>query len=132
MTAVHDESAIVARELLVIERRLWTNDAEFYERTLVPDALLVFAETGVLTRAQAVAAIREENRMGRRWGSVEIAGLRAIHLGRDAWLITYGADAQRQGETARHRALCSSAYVRAGDRWMLGFHQQSALAVHEE
>lgn len=127
MTAVRDETATVAEELLAIERRLWTNDAEVYERTLVPDAMLVFAETGVLTREQAVAAIREENRTGRRWGDVQITGVRAIHLGRDAWLMTYTADAQWQGEIARHRALCSSAYVRAGGRWMLAFHQQSGL-----
>ena len=47
-------------QLLAIERTLWTNDAAFYEAHLTEDALLVFAETGAITRNVAVAAIRKE------------------------------------------------------------------------
>ena len=62
--------------LLKIERSLWTNDAEVYERTLVEDTVLVFAETGVITRDTALAAIRQENSDGRRWASVEFDDVR--------------------------------------------------------
>jgi hypothetical protein len=126
MTVIGGETG-VTQELLAIERTLWTNDPAVYDRTLVPDALLVFAETGVLTKDEAIAAIREENRTGRRWGEVALSDARAIHIGSDGWLLTYRADAQWAGEPAWHRAYCSSAYVRAGRRWMLAFHQQSAL-----
>ena len=51
-------------QLLAIERRLWTNDAPFYEANLTDEALLVFSETGVITRDAAVAAIRKENAEG--------------------------------------------------------------------
>jgi hypothetical protein len=50
--------------LLAIERRLWTNNAPFYEANLIDEALLVFAETGVITRDVAVAEIRKENAEG--------------------------------------------------------------------
>jgi hypothetical protein len=53
-------------QLLAIERRLWTNDAAFYEAHLAEEALLVFAETGVITRDVAIAEIRNENAQGRR------------------------------------------------------------------
>jgi hypothetical protein len=58
-------------ELLAIERPLWTNDAAIYESSLVEDAVLVFAETGVIRRAPALAAIRQENADGRRWAEVQ-------------------------------------------------------------
>jgi hypothetical protein len=45
-------------ELLAIERPLWTNDAAIYESSFVEDAVLVFAETGVIRREPALAAIR--------------------------------------------------------------------------
>ena len=55
-------------ELLDIERRLWTNDPGFYRTTLLPDAVLAFAETGVITRDRAVSAIELERAEGRHWG----------------------------------------------------------------
>jgi hypothetical protein len=56
--------------LIDIERRLWTNDAQFYRDNLTEDCLLVFAETGVITREIAVDAIRKENEQGRRWAKL--------------------------------------------------------------
>ena len=53
-------------ELIDIERKLWTNDAVSYKNTLIENALLVFQETGVITRDIAVDAILTENAEGRR------------------------------------------------------------------
>jgi hypothetical protein len=52
----------VQDQLVAIERRLWTNDAAFYEAHLTDDALLIFAETGAITRDVAVSAIRKAYR----------------------------------------------------------------------
>ena len=49
-------------ELVVIERSLWTNDAEVYAANLTEEAVLVFAETGVIRRDVAIEAIRREFR----------------------------------------------------------------------
>lgn len=54
-------------QLLAIEHRLWTNDAAFYEAHLTDDALLIFPETGAITRDVAVSAIRKETRRRRSW-----------------------------------------------------------------
>jgi hypothetical protein len=76
-------------QLLAIERRRWTNDAAFYESNLAEEALLVFAETGVITRDVAVAEIRKENAEGRRWEHVEFDDIRYLRMAADVALITY-------------------------------------------
>jgi hypothetical protein len=49
------------KQLIDIERNLWTNDAAFYKKSLIEDAFLVFPETGVIGRDAAVDAILTEN-----------------------------------------------------------------------
>lgn len=51
--------------LLDTERMLWTNSAPVYRDTLLDDAILIFAETDVISRDAAVEAIRQENAGGR-------------------------------------------------------------------
>jgi hypothetical protein len=47
-------------ELLEIERSLWTNDSDIYQRTYAPDAVLIFPEIGRISVDAAVEAIRQE------------------------------------------------------------------------
>ena len=61
-----------------IERSLRSNDPEIYHETLRHDALLVFRETGVITRDEAVAAIRELNHLNHYWAEVSFAGQRIL------------------------------------------------------
>jgi hypothetical protein len=57
----------ITEELLRIERSLWTNDAEVYQKGYLADAVLIFPVVGRIGRDTAVAAIREENAQGRHW-----------------------------------------------------------------
>jgi hypothetical protein len=66
------------KRLLDIERKLWTNDAVFYESHLIDEALLVFPETGVITRSIAVDAILAANAEGRRWAEVQFDDVRSL------------------------------------------------------
>ncbi|HEX2251616.1 MAG TPA: nuclear transport factor 2 family protein [Gemmatimonadales bacterium] len=113
--------------LLRTERELWTNNAVLYQDTLVPEALLVFPETGVITRDAAVEAIRQENMEGRRWAEVHMQQVRTLALSDDAVLLTYRVAARWEHEQAPIEALASSAYVRRDGRWKLAFHQQTPL-----
>jgi hypothetical protein len=45
--------------LVAIERRLWKNDAALYRDNLHDDALLLFPETGPISRDTAVDAMRQ-------------------------------------------------------------------------
>jgi len=114
--------------LLKIERSLWTNDAEVYERTLVEDAVLVFAETGAITRDTALAAIRQENSDGRRWASVEFDDVRCVFATADTTMFTYRARARWEHETTQISVLASSLYVNRDGAWRLVFHQQTPSA----
>jgi hypothetical protein len=114
-------------ELVRIERELWTNNAVLYRDMLVPEALLVFPETGVITRDTAVDAIKQENAEGRRWAEVRLQQVRTLALADDAVLLTYRVAARWEHQQATMVALASSAYVRRDGRWRLAFHQQTPL-----
>jgi hypothetical protein len=111
--------------LLNIERGLWTNDAVFYRDHLTEDCLLVFPETGVITRDIAVDAIRKENEEGRRWAEVYFDEVHSLRLAEDVALLTYRAIARWQHEKSTITALASSLYVKRDGAWKLAFHQQT-------
>ena len=115
------------QELVAIEKGLWTNDAPLYRDSLIRDALLVFPETGVITRDAAVEAIREENDKGRRWAEVRFDDVRCLRLADDAALLTYRVAARWEHEQSAISALASSVYVRRGEYWKLAFHQQTPI-----
>lgn len=115
------------RHLIDIERKLWTNDAAFYKDNLAEDCLLVFPETGVISRDVAVDAIRKENEDGRRWAEVEFDEMRSVRLADTVALLNYRVTARWEHEKSPITAVASSLYIRRDDRWMLTFHQQSPL-----
>jgi hypothetical protein len=117
----------LVERLVETERRLWTNDPVFYKKNLADDCLLVFPETGIITRDLAVKAIRKENEEGRRWAEVHFDEIRSIRLTEDVLLLTYRVAARWEHEESTIRALASSVYVRHGNVWKLAFHQQTPL-----
>jgi hypothetical protein len=117
----------IERQLLEIERRLWANDAAFYETSLSDEAMLVFPETGLITKAAAVAAIRTENAEGRRWAEVHFDEIRSLRLADDAYLLTYTVVARWEHERSKILALASSVYSKRDGVWKLVFHQQTPI-----
>ena len=115
------------QQLLDIERKLWTNDAVFYKHSLTEDAVLVFAETGPITRATAIDAIHAENAEGRRWADVRFEQVRVVKLTTAASLLTYTVAARREHDESATSALASSVYVHHAGVWKLAFHQQTPL-----
>jgi hypothetical protein len=114
--------------LIDIERRLWTNDAAFYQDNLTEDCLLVFAETGVITREIAVDAIRKENEQGRRWAEVNFEEIRQLRLTNAVSLLNYRVTARWEHEESNVTLLGSSIYVKRDEAWKLAFHQQTPVA----
>jgi hypothetical protein len=114
-------------QLTDIERKLWANDAALYKNNLIEKALLVFPETGVITRDIAVDAILTENAEGRRWAEVEFGEVRTLRLADDVVLLTYKVAARWEHEQAKISALASSVYVERGSGWKLAFHQQTPI-----
>ena len=114
-------------QLISIERKLWTNDARFYSDNLTEGCVLVFPETGVISRDVAVDAIRKENEEGRRWAEVHFDEVRSLLLADDVALLTYRAIARWEHEKYANTAFASSLYVKRGGAWKLAFHQQSPI-----
>lgn len=113
--------------LIDIERRLWTNDAAFYQDNLTEDCLLVFAETGVITKEIAVNAIRKENEQGRRWAEVNFDEIRQLRLTDAVSLLNYRVNARWEHEESSVTLLASSIYVRRDEVWKLALHQQTPV-----
>ena len=115
------------KQLMDIERKLWSNDAVFYRNNLIEESLLVFSETGVITRDVAVDAIMTENAEGRRWAEVQFDEVRSLRLADDAVLLTYKVTARWEHEESKYSALASSVYIKRDGVWKLAFHQQTPL-----
>ena len=114
-------------QLVAIERKLWSNDAAYYRDNLIEEAVLVFAETGVIPRDTAVDAILSENANGKRWAEVEFADVKTLRFSDDVLLLSYRVAARWEHEESRIFALASSVYVKRNDRWKLAFHQQTPM-----
>src|SRR4029453_5319663 len=104
------------------ERKLWSNNAAFYEGALTEDALLVFPETGVITRDAAVSAILAENVEGRKWAEVHFTEVPPLRVGNKAALLNYRVAARWEHELELTWALATSIYVERSGLWRLIFH----------
>lgn len=115
------------KQLIDIERKLWTNDAVFSKNNLIEESLLVFSETGVITRGVAVDAILTENAEGRRWAEVQFDEVRSLRLADDVALLTYRVAARWEHEESKRSELASSVYIKRDGVWKLAFHQQTPI-----
>ena len=113
----------IEQELLALEERFWTGDADFYRKNLDAECLCVFTDmAGVMTREQVAATIPD----GKRWSGLVIEEKGFRRLGEDVALLSYRASAKRpDGEP--YRAVVSSGYVRHDGAWKMAFHQQTPL-----
>jgi hypothetical protein len=114
-------------DLVGIERRLWSNDADVYATSLTEDAILVFAETGVIGRDTALGAIRQENAEGRRWADVTFDDVLTTQPAQDTAVLTYRVTARWEHQPSATQAFASTLYVRDKGRWKVAFHQQTPV-----
>jgi hypothetical protein len=115
------------KRLIDVEKQLWKNDSGSYQHHLTDEALLVFPETGVITKAIAIDAILAENVEGRRWAEVKFDEVRSLRIGEDVALLTYRVAARWEHEESKISALASSVYVKRDGVWKLAFHQQTPV-----
>ena len=115
--------ASVQTDLLALERRFWTGDAEFYRHNLDDECLTAFTQmAGVASKDEIAKSVSSE----RRWQDLRIEFQGLIQPIDDFAIITYRAAATRQnGEP--YSALVSSGYVKRGGAWRMAFHQQTPL-----
>jgi hypothetical protein len=108
--------------LLEIERKFWQGGAEFFRQNILQETLMVFPDpVGVLDAEASIEATANAP----RWSEVSFEEPRLIRMGDTVAIIVYKALALRAGATDPYTPLASSVYVRAGEGWILGFHQQT-------
>jgi ketosteroid isomerase-like protein len=108
-------------ELLDLEKRFWTGDAEFYRRHVADECLVAFTQMAGVMGKDAIASTVKD---GQRWRDLNIDEDGFLPLGDTAAIVTYHAKATRAtGEP--YEAVVSSGYVKHGGEWKLAFHQQT-------
>jgi hypothetical protein len=117
----------LSNQLLDIEKQLWRNEAALYQFHVIEEALLAFPETGVITRSDAVEAIKTENAEGRRWADVRMEAIHSVQVTGDVAVLTYRVTARWEHEQSADTALASSLYVMRDGAWKLAFHQQTPV-----
>ena len=114
-------------QLMDIEKQLWANNPEFYQQALREDAMLVFGETGIISRKFAVDAIKEEASTGKVWEEVALDDLQHRWITEDVVVISYKSSSRWKNTTEMIYALCSSLYNYTEGAWKLVFHQQTPI-----
>lgn len=111
-------------ELLELERKFWSADAEFYRRHVDERCLLVFAPfSGLLSTEEVAMSIAG----GSRWEDVEIGECHSLALANGTVrALSYTAHARR-GDSERYSARVTSLYVRRDTGWKLAVHQHTPI-----
>jgi hypothetical protein len=109
--------------LIELERGFWLNGPDYYADNLADESIFVFREmAGRFSRAD----IEETIDSAARWSEVSITTKGVLQPAENLAILAYHAEARRGPQI--YAALASSAYLLAGGRWRLVFHQQTPLA----
>ncbi len=105
-----------------LEKQFWTGGAEFYDRRLANEALMVFPEpAGVLDRQATLESIQS----AARWQNVSFTKRRLAMPTESTAILVYSVRADRGGSDTAYSAQCSSTYVLSSGEWLLALHQQT-------
>jgi hypothetical protein len=103
-----------------MEKSFWLDGPEFYERSMAPNARMIFpGPVGILADEEIVEGLRRAP----RWKSVEFNNKTGTKLC-DTAVIAYEASGQRDGDDV-YKAFCASTYVCKDGTWKLLAHQQT-------
>src|ERR1700741_4591487 len=116
------------QDLLGLERKFWTSDAEFYRRHLDEKCLTVFkGMAGVFSRED----IAVQAQGGHTWINLQLTEKGFVQPWEDFAILSYEMSGEREsGEP--HRALASTGYIRRYGEWKMTFHQQTPLDAEIE
>jgi hypothetical protein len=108
--------------LAELERGFWEADADYYDRNLAPDAVMVLPDpAGLMDRDAVIQTIGASS----RWVDLRMDDVQMIRLGQDVAALVYQAAARRSDEGSRYTALVTSLYARDAGAWKLALHQQT-------
>lgn len=107
-----------------LEEKFWTGDKEFHASHLAGEAYMVLpSPVGILDRNRTLESLDGVD----RWRDVGMSERHLVELADDAAALVYSVTAKKENDARPYHALCSSAYVRKGEEWLLALHQQTPL-----
>jgi hypothetical protein len=113
-------------ELAVLEREGWdalstSGEAAraFFEHVLDDNVVMLLPGGTALDERAGII----ESMSGQPWTRFSLGDVRTFRPTPVTGLVTYGVDAERDGQT--YSALMSSLYVRRDTGWKMAFHQQT-------
>lgn len=117
-----------ASDLEAIERAGWDalsrgDAAEFYDRVMTDDGVMVLANGMVMDRAQVVGALGQSP----PWASYELDDVRVVPVGSDTAALVYRGTAHRDGGDPPVVAAMTSVYVRQAGEWRLALYTQTPI-----
>jgi len=114
-----------ADELLEIDKHLWTEGANYYQKNVDDECLVAFGKNArVMTRDEVASTVGD----GPRWEEPETEVKGLVEPKKGFAVLTYQATAKRPDQDTPYVALVSSGYVKHGDSWKLAFHQQTPMS----
>jgi hypothetical protein len=112
------------KDLLALEKKFWTGNAQFYRDNVDDSALVAFTSdmAGVMSNEEIASSAGQ----GNQWKDLDIKLKGLIEPADDMAILSYEAHATRSnGED--YAALVSTGYARRDDGWKMVFHQQTPL-----
>lgn len=110
-------------QLYEIEKKFWTEGADFYRAHTGAQCLTMFPEMAGLIDREKIA---EAAGAGGRWKSVGIVRKGFLMPSDSVAILSYEAGAGR-ADGKSYQALVSTGYARDGRDWKMVFHQQTPL-----
>ncbi len=112
-----------ATHLWTLEKQRWLDGADYYERRLAANAVMILPyPAGLQDRAAALQGLCP----GRRWQAVEFWEQKLQRQG-NAMLLSYRAVAWREACGTPVRTLCATTYVEDGASWVAVSHRQQPI-----
>jgi hypothetical protein len=118
-------AAALEQDLLDLERKFWTGNAEFYHRHLDDKCLTVFTGMVGVFNKEDIAA---QAKSGHQWKNLALDVKGFVQPAEDVAILSYEVSAERK-DGRPHKALASTGYVRRYGDWKMAFHQQTQLAA---
>jgi hypothetical protein len=122
-------NTITQRELFEIERKMWTNEPEFYSQILSKDVLLIFSDIGYISREDAIEAIKQEETDQRKWEFATFKNEKSQELTDQCYILSYMVKSKWNYGSEYLCAIASSVYIRVKNSWKLHLHQQTRISA---
>ena len=116
---------VTDKELMSLEKRFWTDGADYFRQNLDEKCLVAFTEMAkVMSKEEVAATIKPED----RFKDVDLQTKGLLQVDDNTAVLTYQASAKRP-DGKPYKALVSSGYARRNGKWKMMFHQQTPLAA---